>query len=95
MFGGLDSIKSLSSGNLSDDRLLRASRKLRWTSRKRDKLIRKDILEYPGCSRSSNTNFGGNLANRKTIGGKSFPSEQRRWGALWNCGVLGIFILVK
>ena len=29
MFGGLDSIRSLSSGNLSDDRLPRVSRKLR------------------------------------------------------------------
>ena len=23
------------------------------------------------------------------------PSEQRRWGALWNCRVLGILILVN
>ena len=68
MLGGLDSIRSISSGNLSDGRLLRVSRKLRWTSRRRDKSIRKDILEYPGCSRSSNTSFGGNLVNRKTIG---------------------------
>ena len=70
MFGDLNGIRSLSSSNLSNDRLLRASRKLRGTTRRRDKLIRKDILEYPGCSRSSNTSFGGNLVNRKTIGGK-------------------------
>ena len=70
MFGGLNSIRSLSSGNLSDDRLLRASRKLRGTSRSRDKSIRKDVLEYPGCSRSPNTSSGGNLVNKQTIGGK-------------------------
>ena len=70
MFGGLNSIRNISSGNLSDDKLLRVSRKPRGMSRRRDKLIRKDILEYPGCSRSSNTSFGGNLANRKTIRGK-------------------------
>ena len=57
MFGGLNSIRSLSSGNLSDDRLLRVSRKLRGMTRRRDKSIRKDILEYPGCSRSSNTSL--------------------------------------
>ena len=70
MFSGLNNIRSLSSGNFNDDRLLRVSRKPRGMSRRRVKLIRKDILEYPGCSRSSNTSFGGNLENRKTIGGK-------------------------
>ena len=70
MFSGLNSIRSLSSRNLSDDRLLRASRKLRGMTCRRDKLSRKNILKYPGCSRSSNTGFGGNLVNRKTIGGK-------------------------
>ena len=88
MFGGLNSIRSLSSGNLSDDRLLRVSRKLRWMTRRRDKLIRKDILEYPGCSRSSNTNFGGNLANIKTIGGKREDIFLLSRGDGVHCGIV-------
>ena len=35
-------------GTLSNDRLLRASRKLRGMFRRRDKSIKKDILEYSG-----------------------------------------------
>ena len=88
MFGGLNSIRSLSNGNLSDDRLLRASRKLRWTSRRRDKSIRNNILEYPGCSRSSNTSVGGNLANRKTIGGKREDIFLLSRGDGVHCGIV-------
>ena len=88
MFGGLNGIRSLSSGNLSDDRLLRASRKLRGTTRRRDKSIRKDILEYPGCSGSSNTSFGGNLVNRKTIGGKREDIILLSRGDGVHCGIV-------
>ena len=88
VFGGLNSIRSLSSGNLSDDRLLRVSRKLRRISRGRDKSIRKDIIEYPGCSRSSNTSFGGNLVNRKTIGGKGEDTFLLSRGDGVHCGIV-------
>ena len=88
MFGGLNRIRGLSGSNLNNDRLQRASRKVIGMSRRRDKLIRKDILEYPGCSRSSNTSFGGNLVNRKTIGGKREDTFLLSRGDRVHCGIV-------
>ena len=88
MFGGLNSIRSLSSGNLSNDRLLRVSRKLRGMPRRRDKSIRKDVNEYPGCSRSSKTSSGGNLVNKQTIGGKREDVFLLSRGDRVHCGIV-------
>lgn len=55
VFHGLDSIGSLSSSDLCDDRALSIGRKLGRTTSRGDLSVRKEVLKYPGYSRLANT----------------------------------------
>ena len=59
--GDLDSIGSLSSGDLGEDRLFISGRELGRTATRRNLSTRLKVLKDSGDSGPSNTKFGGNM----------------------------------
>ena len=61
--GDLDSIGSLSSGDLGKDRLFISGRELGRIATRRNLLTRLKVLKNSGDSGPSNTKFGGNMTS--------------------------------
>ena len=61
--GDLDSIGSLSSGGLGEDRSFISGRELRRTVTRRNLLTRLKVLKNSGDSGPFNTKFGGNMTS--------------------------------
>jgi hypothetical protein len=61
--GDLDSIGSLSSGDLGEDRSLISGRELRRTATRRNLSTRLKLLKDSGDGGPSNTKFGGNMTS--------------------------------
>ena len=68
--GDLNSIGSLPSDDLVEDRSFISERELGRTTSRRDLSIRKVFLKDPGDGRPANTKFGGNMTCGVTIGSK-------------------------
>ena len=70
MFGSLNSISSLASGNLCKDNPLAYGRKLGRMASRRGLVIGKEVLKCPRDSRLANTKFGSNITSGDAIGGQ-------------------------
>ena len=70
MFGSLNSISNLASGDLCKDNPLVYGRKLGRSASRRALVIRKEVLKCPRDSRLANTKFGGNMASGDAIRGQ-------------------------
>ena len=67
MFGGLNCIGSLASGDLCKDSMLISSRELGRVASERGLMIGKEILKHPRDSRLANAKFGSNMMSGGAI----------------------------
>ena len=70
MFGSLDSIGSLASGDLCEDSMLISDRKFGRATSRRCLMIGKKVLKCPRDSRLANAKFESNIASGDAIGGQ-------------------------